>query len=350
MKKEIFDIHDDEQFHRCCLDTFQFQYSYNPLYRQYVNLLGIDRYAVSTIDHIPFFPIRFFKTHTIISSADTAVEAQKIFTSSSTTGMTPSKHYIIDLNLYEESFLRSFRHFYGGPSDYVILALLPSYLEREGSSLIYMAERLINLSHHPESGFYLYNHEELYRTLLALRAMGQKTLLLGVTFALLDFAAAYTLEDPNIAHGQSTPDWSLTVMETGGMKGRGEELPREEVHRRLKASFRVNAIHSEYGMCELLSQAYSKGDGLFQTPPWMKILLRDFIDPLKIIAGGEKRADDIAAGASARGAVNIIDLANINSCSFIETEDIGTLRPDGQFTIEGRISHSERRGCNMLVE
>jgi phenylacetate-coenzyme A ligase PaaK-like adenylate-forming protein len=344
MKNEIFRICNDEQFQECCLKIFHFQYSYNPVYRQYVNLLEIDRNSVNTIKNIPFLPIRFFKSHTIISSADAAVEAQKVFTSSSTTGMTPSKHYVVDLRLYEESFLSAFRMFYGDPSEYVILALLPSYLERDGSSLVYMAEHLIKLSNRPESGFYLYNHEELFSTLLALRAMKKKTLLLGVTFALLDFASKYSLEQSD-ARGQSPSDWSLTVMETGGMKGRGEELPREEVHRRLKMALGVNAIHSEYGMCELLSQAYSRGKELFQSPPWMKIVLRDFSNPFKITA-----SDEIAAGEKARGPINIIDLANVNSCSFIETEDVGSLYPDGQFTIESRISHSERRGCNMLIE
>ena len=255
---------------------------------------------------------------------------QKIFYSSSTTGQTPSRHCVLDISLYEESFLGGFRQFYGEPEDYVILALLPSYLEREGSSLVYMADRLIRESGRPESGYYLYDHDRLFSTLTELRQRGQRTLLLGVAFALLDFTEKYSLEGPN--------DSWLTVMETGGMKGRREELSREELHSRLSEGFGLQAIHSEYGMCELLSQAYSKGDGVFRTPDWMRVIIRDINDPFRDAAPGE------------RGIINIIDLANRNSCSFIETEDVGRVWPDGSFTVEGRLKGAERRGCNMLIE
>ena len=230
----------------------------------------------------------------------------------------------------EKSFLGGFRQFYGKPEDYVILALLPSYLEREGSSLVYMADRLIKESGRPESGYYLYDHDRLFSTLTELRQRGQKTLLLGVAFGLLDFTEKYSLEGPNAP-------W-LTVMETGGMKGRREELSREELHRRLTEGFGLQAIHSEYGMCELLSQAYSKGDGVFRTPDSMRVVIRDINDPFRDAAPGE------------RGIINIIDLANRNSCSFIETEDVGRAWPDGSFTVEGRLKGAERRGCNMLIE
>lgn len=242
----------------------------------------------------------------------------------------PSRHCVTDLSLYEKSFLAGFRHFYGAPEEYVILALLPAYLEREGSSLVYMADRLIKESGHPESGYYLYDHDRLFSTLTELRRGGRKTLLLGVAFALLDFTEKYRIEGPN--------DSWLTVMETGGMKGRREELTRAELHRRLSAGFGLSSVHSEYGMCELLSQAYSAGDGVFRTPPWMKVLIREINNPFKESAPGE------------RGIIHIIDLANRNSCSFIETEDTGRAWPDGTFTVEGRLQGSERRGCNMLIE
>ena len=237
---------------------------------------------------------------------------------------------MLDISLYERSFLGGFRQFYGGPENYVILALLPSYLEREGSSLVYMADRLIKESGRPESGYYLYDHERLYSTLTELGQRGQRTLLLGVAFGLLDFVEKYRIDGPN--------DSWLTVMETGGMKGRREELSREELHRRLSDGFGLKAIHSEYGMCELLSQAYSTGDGVFRTPESMKVIVRDINDPFR---------DAVPGG---RGIINIIDLANRNSCSFIETEDVGRAWPDGSFTVEGRLKGAERRGCNMLIE
>ena len=327
----IFGIDGPEAFRVCAVETFRRQYDLCPQYRQYADLMEAFPDGVRDITDIPFFPIRFFKQYDIISSAEPQpVAPQKIFFSSSTTGQIPSRHCVTDLSLYERSFLAGFRHFYGAPEEYVILALLPAYLEREGSSLVYMADRLINESGHPESGYYLYDHDRLFDTLAELRRRGQKTLLLGVAFALLDFTEKYMMEGPNAS-------W-LTVMETGGMKGRREELSREELHRRLSSGFGLSAIHSEYGMCELLSQAYSSGDGIFRTPAWMKVIIRDINDPFRESAPGE------------RGIIHIIDLANRNSCSFIETEDTGRAWTDGSFTIEGRLQGSERRGCNMLLE
>ena len=327
----IFGIDGPEAFRVCAVETFRRQYDLCPQYRQYADLMEAFPDGVRDITDIPFLPIRFFKQYDIISSAEPQpVAPQKIFFSSSTTGQIPSRHCVTDLSLYERSFLAGFRHFYGAPEDYVILALLPAYLEREGSSLVYMADRLINESGHPESGYYLYDYDRLFDTLAELRRRGQKTLLLGVAFALLDFTEKYMMEGPNAS-------W-LTVMETGGMKGRREELSREELHRRLSSGFGLSAIHSEYGMCELLSQAYSSGDGIFRTPAWMKVIIRDINDPFRESAPGE------------RGIIHIIDLANRNSCSFIETEDTGRAWTDGSFTIEGRLQGSERRGCNMLLE
>ena len=327
----IFGIDGPEAFRVCAVETFRRQYDLCPQYRQYADLMEAFPDGVRDITDIPFLPIRFFKQYDIISSAEPQpVAPQKIFFSSSTTGQIPSRHCVTDLSLYERSFLAGFRHFYGAPEDYVILALLPAYLERDGSSLVYMADRLINESGHPESGYYLYDHDRLFDTLAELRRRGQKTLLLGVAFALLDFTEKYMMEGPNAS-------W-LTVMETGGMKGRREELSREELHRRLSSGFGLSAIHSEYGMCELLSQAYSSGDGIFRTPAWMKVIIRDINDPFRESAPGE------------RGIIHIIDLANRNSCSFIETEDTGRAWTDGSFTIEGRLQGSERRGCNMLLE
>lgn len=326
----IFGIDGQEAFRECALETFRRQYALCPQYRQYAGLMEASPESVKDVADIPFLPIRFFKQYDIISSAEPDAVPQKIFFSSSTTGQMPSRHCVTDLSLYEKSFLAGFRHFYGAPEEYVILALLPAYLEREGSSLVYMADRLIKESGHPESGYYLYDHDRLFSTLTELRRGGRKTLLLGVAFALLDFTEKYRIEGPN--------DSWLTVMETGGMKGRREELTRAELHRRLSAGFGLSSLHSEYGMCELLSQAYSAGDGVFRTPPWMKVLIREINNPFKESAPG------------GRGIIHIIDLANRNSCSFIETEDTGRTWPDGTFTVEGRLQGSERRGCNMLIE
>lgn len=328
--ERIFSIDSPSAFRDCALEAFRYQYSFCSVYRKYSDLMEATPDTVREIIDIPFLPIRFFKQYDVVSSAEPSAVPQKIFFSSSTTGQTPSRHCVLDISLYERSFLAGFRRFYGSPDDYVILALLPAYLEREGSSLVYMADRLIKESGHPESGYYLYDHDRLSSTLNRMREKGQKTLLLGVAFALLDFTEKYRMEGPN--------DSWLTVMETGGMKGRREELTREELHGRLCAGFGLRSINSEYGMCELLSQAYSSGSGIFRTPSWMKVIIRGINEPFKESAPGRK------------GIIHIIDLANIRSCSFIETEDTGRAWPDGSFTIEGRLQGSERRGCNMLVE
>jgi len=312
-----------EHFSALALEVFRYQIANCSPYKQFVSLLGTDPGSVDSTEKIPFLPIRFFKSRDVYSSP---AEPEKLFTSSATTGMTPSRHLVADLSLYELSFTKAFEHFYGSPSEYTILALLPSYLEREGSSLVYMADKLIKLSKRGLSGFYLYNFAQLRDTLEILRKEKRKTLLIGVSFALLDFVKDFPVDFPE-----------LTVMETGGMKGRGVELPREELHRILMNGFGVKAIHSEYGMAELLSQAYSSGDGVFQTPFWMEVLARDLNNPLKVTSG------------AARGGLNIIDLANVNSCSFIETEDLVIKETGTLFRIPGRINNSELRGCNLLL-
>lgn len=327
MENKIFQISNPDKFREACLEVFLYQAQHCEVYKKYIELLEIQPSAIKTVEEIPFLPISFFKSHKVITSLEKEPEIQAIFSSSSTTGMTPSHHYLTDTKIYKDSFIKSFELFYGALESYTLLALLPSYLERKGSSLIYMIDEMIKQTNTPESGYYLYNHQELYDTIIKLQSEGKKIILFGVTFALLDFVKDYTLESSD-----------MLVFETGGMKGRGEELPREEVHRRLTSALGVTKIHSEYGMCELLSQGYSSGDGIFVSPPWMQIIIRDLIDPYKTAPLGE------------RGGVNIIDLANLNSCSFIETEDLGVLFPDGSYRIEGRISKSERRGCNMLLE
>jgi phenylacetate-coenzyme A ligase PaaK-like adenylate-forming protein len=249
-----------------------------------------------------------------------------VFSSSGTTGNQNSRHYVKDISLYEESFFRSFEMFFGKPDDYIILALLPSYLEREGSSLIYMVDHLMQKSDHPENGFYLHEYEELSGKLQILKNQGKKVILIGVSFALLDMAERHPLDFPD-----------LVIIETGGMKGRRQELVREELHNRLKKAFSVDRICSEYGMTELLSQAYSMGEGLFMTPPWMKILIRDTNDPFTLIADGRT------------GGINVIDLANIHSCSFIATQDLGKMNKDGRFEVLGRFDNSDVRGCNLMV-
>ena len=321
--ERIFSISDPSEFEDLALEVFRFQYSHNPVYGSYCDHLGKSPSKVSQLFDIPFLPISFFKTHRVLSTKKTP---KTIFESSGTTQSTTSKHYVPHLDLYEESFLKGFTTFYGPIEEYCILALLPSYLEREGSSLIYMVNELISRSGHPHSGFYLNNLEELHQKLRELEQKGTKTLLIGVSFALLDLAEQYPL-----------PLKHTIIMETGGMKGRRKELIREELHAILKKAFDVPKIHSEYGMTELLSQAYSKGDGLFRTPPWMKVLTRDTEDPLGIQTIGKT------------GGVNVIDLANVYSCSFIATQDLGKTFADGSFEILGRFDSSDIRGCNLMV-
>jgi len=319
----IFNISSKEEFNDVSLQVFAHQYNQNLIYRRFCNLLGVSKSFVKEVSDIPFLPIAFFKKEKIIS---TNQKEQIIFTSSGTTGSITSKHYVTDLEIYTKSFTQGFRYFYGQPSNYCILALLPSYLEREGSSLIYMAEKLIKQSEHPKSGFYLHNIDELIKTLQTLESKKQPTLLLGVSFALLDI-----IEKHNIQLRYTT------IMETGGMKGRRKELIRSELHEILTKGFGIETIHSEYGMTELLSQAYSKGNGIFNCPPWMKVFTRNTEDATQQIPH-EKT-----------GGMNVIDLANINSCSFIATQDLGKTYSDGSFEILGRFDHSDIRGCNLMV-
>lgn len=304
------------------LDVFRFQYANNPLYRQYTDTLGVKAGAVRDLEQIPFLPVSLFKTHTVRTGDFTP---QTVFESSGTTGTVTSRHEVKDLNLYRKSFTAAFEHFYGPVGGWCIIGLLPAYLERSHSSLVLMVHELIGNSGHPDSGFYLYEHDTLYELLQRLEQRQQKTLLIGVTFALLDFAEKYAL---SLRH--------TVVMETGGMKGRRREITREELHTYLEQRLGLPAIHAEYGMTELLSQAYSPGGGVFACPPWMKTLVRREDDPLEVTTSGE-------------GLLNIIDLANTWSCSFLATEDIGRIRPDGQFEVSGRVDNSDIRGCSLLV-
>ena len=323
-KDKIFTIRSSKDFEALALEVFQYQAKNNETYSKYVNHLEIIPGNIHQLDRIPFLPIEFFKTFKIITGKDVP---GKIFTSSGTTGSGTSKHYITDISWYMESFTRTFQYFYGNPEQYCLLALLPFYLEREGSSLIYMMDYLIRNSKNPESGFYLDKLDILAEKIILLREQNQKILLFGVSFALLNLAEKYK------------PDLSgQIVMETGGMKGRREEITREELHEVLNKAFNTKVIHSEFGMTELLSQAYSKGDGIFHTPLWMKVLIRDSYDPFFYVKKGQS------------GGINVIDLANYNSCSFIETKDLGRLLPNGGFEVLGRFDSSDVRGCNLMLE
>jgi phenylacetate-coenzyme A ligase PaaK-like adenylate-forming protein len=325
LRDRIFNIKGESEFLKTSLEVFHYQYNNNTVYQHFINSLGKRSDSVKTLDEIPFLPVELFRNHKIISG-DSRVEI--IFESSGTTGVNPGKHFISDLSLYEKSFLNSFRLFYGEPGEFVIAALLPSYTEREGSSLVYMADKLIKMSDNKLSGFYRENTRQLIANLNTAKLKNKKTLLLGVSFALLD-----------LAENQS-PDLSgVIVMETGGMKGRRKELTRQELHSVLKEKFNVSSIHSEYGMTELLSQAYSSRDGVFYTPPWMKIIIRDPQDPMTVYTEG-----------NTTGGINIIDLANINSCSFIATSDLGRVHEDGGFEVVGRFDNSDIRGCNLLAD
>jgi len=323
-KQQVFSIANEAQFNAAALEIFKYQAKNCIVYREFINGLKVDAAAIDNVSRIPFLPIEFFKSHAILS-APTPVDVT--FASSGTTGITTSSHFVKDVSWYTESFRRAFSLFYGNIKEYTVLALLPSYLEREGSSLIYMADDLIKQSQNPDSGFFLYNHEELYHQLKKQQQAKEPTLLIGVTFALLDFIEGYTINFPE-----------LIVMETGGMKGRRKEMIREELHEQLCKGFGVDAIHSEYGMTELLSQAYSKGEGIFNCPPWMKIITRDTNDPMSMLNGDKA------------GGINVIDLANINSCSFIATQDLGKIYIDGSFEVLGRFDNSDIRGCNLLIQ
>ena len=320
---DIFTISNQKQFDKIALKVFRFQYENNGVYREFCDFLKTDVQKVKSIQQIPFLPIQFFKSHSVVSTTN---PIQTTFTSSGTTGMITSKHLVTDVNIYEESYRKGFSQFYGNIEDYAILALLPSYLEREGSSLIHMVDDLIQLSNHPESGFYLHNYDELIEKLIQLDQAGQNVILIGVTYALLDLVEKHSFQLEN-----------TIIMETGGMKGKRKEMIREELHQQLCNGFGVKTIHSEYGMTELLSQAYSLGEGIFECPSWMQILVRDTEDALSYVREGKT------------GGINVIDLANINSCSFIATQDLGKKYANGSFEVLGRFDHSDIRGCNLMV-
>ncbi|SDI82481.1 Acyl-protein synthetase, LuxE [Flavobacterium glycines] len=320
---DIFTISSQKQFEKMALKVFRYQYENNLVYQSFCNFLKTDVQKVKSLQQIPFLPIQFFKSHDIVSNTN---PVQTTFTSSGTTGMITSKHLVTDVTLYEESYQKGFTEFYGNIENYVVLALLPSYLEREGSSLIYMVEDLIKLSNHPESGFYLHNHEDLIKKLIELDESGQNVILIGVTYALLDLIEKQKFQLQN-----------TIIMETGGMKGKRKEMIREELHEQLCAGFGVPSIHSEYGMTELLSQAYSLGNGIFECPAWINILIRDTEDALTYIPNGKT------------GGINVIDLANINSCSFIATQDLGKKYLNNSFEVLGRFDNSDIRGCNLMV-
>jgi phenylacetate-coenzyme A ligase PaaK-like adenylate-forming protein len=325
LTKMIFNIADQGSFHDLAMRIFEYQADNNKTYSDFLSGLKISKGNVKKIEEIPFLPVELFKNHMIITGEQSPV---KIFESSGTTGNSTSRHHVTDIGLYEESFSRAFRLFYGEPSDYVIAALLPSYTERENSSLVYMMNGLIKQSGNNSGGFYINNTDDLLTGIRKWKAEKRKILLVGVSFTLLDLAE------------YQSPDLSgVIVMETGGMKGRRKEITRAELHAILKEKFNITEVHSEYGMTELLSQAYSKGNGLFHSPPWMKIMIRDPQDPLSLLNGTYKT-----------GGINIIDLANVNSCSFIATGDLGRVHEDGGFEVLGRFDSSDIRGCNLLIE
>ncbi|HET8809532.1 MAG TPA: acyl transferase [Flavobacteriaceae bacterium] len=329
LKNRIFSIASEAEFNETAIAVFQFQYEHNNVYREFCDLLKIEKSKIQEIAQIPFLPIQFFKSHKVTASPE---KPEQIFTSSGTTGIS-SKHFVTDLSLYEQSFRESFEQFYGKIEDFVVLALLPSYLERSGSSLIYMVDEFIEQSKHPESGFYLNNLSELAKTLKKLDSAAcpsgrrrKKILLIGVSFALLELVEKFQFRLKN-----------TIVMETGGMKGRRKELVREELHEILTNGFGIEKIHSEYGMTELLSQAYSQGNGIFKCPKHLKVLIRDPEDPLTLMPDGKN------------GGINVIDLANLNSCAFIATQDLGKKHKNGTFEVLGRFDNSDIRGCNLLV-
>lgn len=322
-KQQLFS-NADQHFNEYALWLFQYQVKHNAIYCSFVDHLGINPNKVNNIYDIPFLPISFFKTHKL--SSFPVEEAEIIFSSSGTTQQLNSKHFVRHKSWYKQSFTQAFRYFYGNVNQFCIVALLPAYLERTGSSLVYMTNQLVQQTQHPKSGFYLYNYEELAQVLQNLESQQQKTLLLGVSFALWDLAEQFPQTLAN-----------TTIMETGGMKGKRKELIRRELHKIFKSAFGVNDIHSEYGMTELLSQAYSKGEGIFYCPPWMKVLTRELNDPFNTRLLNQT------------GGINIIDLANIDSCAFIATQDLGRCYADGGFEVLGRFDNSDIRGCNLMV-
>ena len=322
-QEDIFQIGSKKEFEKIALKIFRHQYDNNFVYQQFCSFLTKDKTNVKSLTEIPFLPIQFFKSHNVLSANGII---QQTFTSSGTTGIHTSKHLVADVSWYEKSYRLGFSEFYGNIEDYCVLALLPSYLEREGSSLIYMVEDLIKSSNHKDSGFYLHNYEELISKLIELDNSEQNVILIGVTYALLDLIEKQKFQLKN-----------TIIMETGGMKGKRKEMIREELHAILCDGFGVSKIHSEYGMTELLSQAYSLGDGVFECVPWMHILIRDTEDALTYVSEGKT------------GGINVIDLANINSCSFIATQDLGKKYPNHSFEVLGRFDNSDIRGCNLMV-
>ncbi len=315
---------DERRFETAANAVFRYQAAHNPLYAKFLKLLHRPPSPAASLSAIPFLPIQFFKTQAI-KTGDW--EPENVFTSSSTTGQTPSRHLVRDAHFYLENARRGFAQFYGEPSEWCVLALLPSYLEREGSSLVAMADYFIRISKYPESGFFLNDFEKLRDVLIFCKSKGYKTILLGVSFALLDFAERHPLDLSGIM-----------LMETGGMKGRRRELTRPELHQILRAAFNLEEVHSEYGMTELFSQAYAQGGSLFAPAPTMRVLATEINDPFCPAAPGRT------------GVLNIIDLANLDTCSFIQTEDVGRVYPDGRFEVLGRLDVAEMRGCNLMVE
>lgn len=330
-KEDIIRDLTKEEFEQLAMEIFYYQAVFNPVYREYLSYLKKDLRRITRIEEIPFMPIDFFKTHKVLCEKEEEELADNIawqqeFWSSGTTNSLRSKHYVKEISWYEASFMKGFELFYGNLRDYAILALLPNYMDNPHSSLIYMVDHLIKASGHPLSAFYLDDFVDLENSLAELESKRQKYILLGVSYALLDFIMQ---SEFNLNSG--------IIMETGGMKGRRKEVTREELHQHLIRQLAVPTIHSEYGMSELLSQAWSKGQGRFTTPPWMKIMIRDNYDPFSYVKEGQS------------GGINVIDLANIYSCSFIETRDLGKMLSDGSFEVLGRFDHSEIRGCNLMV-
>jgi len=322
--EEIFRVTDAQSFEKMALEIFRFQAAGCPVYKEYLGLLGVEPGRIDNLFSVPFMPVSFFRDHDIMTGGG---DPQRIFLSSGTAGVRQSRHMVKNMTLYDESLERAFRIFYGEPSSFAVMGLLPSYLEREGSSLIYMVNRLMSLSGNLHGGFFLNDHEALLSSIAEARKAGLGILLIGVTFALLDLAESHPADLSDVI-----------IMETGGMKGRRREMIREEVHEIIMKAFGVTSVHSEYGMTELLSQAYSRGEGLFMAPPWMKVLIRDSHDPA---------AHTDEPGAT--GGISVIDLANIYSCSFIATADLGRLHPGGLFEVQGRFDEADIRGCNLLV-
>ncbi len=326
----VFSLSNKKGFEKKALEIFHFQAEQNPVYKKYVEQIGINPEKVKTVSQIPFLPIEFFKTHEVVTGdRGQGASDKNIFMSSGTTSENRSKHYVSDISLYEKSFRKCFEIFYGNISQYAILALLPSYYENRNSSLMYMVQDLIKRSKNKYSSFYNHKDETLLKVLQTLSKKKQKIILFGVSFALLDLAEK--ISKP------FTGAKNLIVIETGGMKGRREEITRNELHKTLCKKLGAKKIHSEYGMTELLSQTYSKGDGIFNCPPWMKVFIRDVNDPFQILPHGKT------------GALNIIDLANIHSCSFIATQDVGRIQEDDSFEVLGRMDNSDLRGCNLLA-